>query len=56
MMTVERLYEDLKKLMDEGLGKCQLYGVRSPYLLKEYGKMREDARTKYIDVSDDENW
>jgi hypothetical protein len=56
MMTVEQLYEDLKKLMDEGLGKCQLYGVASPYRLKEYGEMRDDGRTKYIVVSDDENW
>ena len=56
MMTVERLYEDLRKLMDEGLGKCQLYGVRSPHSLKENGEMRDDGRVKWIDVSDDENW
>lgn len=58
MMTVKKLYEELQQLMDEGLEDCQLYGVRSPLMLKKYGKMCEDHRTetKYIDVSDKENW
>ena len=58
MITVKKLYEELQQLMDDGLEECQLYGVKSPLMLKKYGKMREDhlTKTKYIDVSDEENW
>lgn len=56
VLTVEQLYEDLQKMMDEGLEKCQLYGVASPYKLKEIGKMHDNGKTKWIDVSDDEDW
>ena len=58
MMTVKRLYEELKELMKEGLGECQLYGVRSPLTEREYGSLMEDpeSKVKWMDISDDENW
>jgi hypothetical protein len=56
MLTVKQLYDDLKKMMEEGLGQCQLYGVASPYKLKEIGKMHDDGKAKWINVTDDENW
>ena len=58
MMSVKRLYEELKELMEEGLEDCQLYGVRSPLLARKYGKLMVDpqSKIKWMDVSDDENW
>lgn len=58
MMSVKRLYEELKELMEEGLEDCQLYGVRSPLIERKYGKLMVDpqSKTKWMDVSDDENW